>query len=75
MITAMRFFKKNKMNDSEFKSQIINEFQKSRTGAIMRCAEIVFDLGRKDLAKQIFDVTHIDRKKFEEIKTNILINK
>jgi hypothetical protein len=43
-------------------------FLKSRTGAILRCAEIMIDSGRKDLAKQILTATHIDRQRLTELK-------
>jgi hypothetical protein len=52
----------------EHDTQIRDEFLKSRNGAIVRCASIMVDSGRKDLAKQILSTTHIDRKQFEEIK-------
>jgi len=42
-------------------------FLNSRNGAILRCAEIMVDSGRKDLAKQILSTTKIDRKRLEEI--------
>jgi hypothetical protein len=45
-----------------------NAFLQSREGAIVRCASIMFDSGRKDLAKQILETTKIDRNKFEKIK-------
>jgi len=48
--------------------QIRDTFLKSRTGAILRCAEIMVDSGRKDLAKQILTTTHIDRQRLDELK-------
>jgi len=42
-------------------------FIKSRNGAILRCAEIMVDSGRKDLAKQILNTTHIDLKQLARI--------
>jgi len=42
-------------------------FLKSRNGAILRCAEIMVDSNRKDLAKQILSTTKIDRKRLAEI--------
>ena len=55
------------------KSEQVNEIQeafiKSREGAILRCAAIMVNLKRKDLAKQILETTRIDRKRFEELKT------
>jgi len=43
-------------------------FLKSRSGAILRCAEIMVDSGRKDLAKQILTTTHINKEKLAEIR-------
>ena len=43
-------------------------FLKSRNGAILRCAEIMIDSGRKDLAKQILTTTHINKEKLIEIR-------
>ena len=43
-------------------------FLKSRNGAILRCAEIMVDSGRKDLAKQILTTTHINKEKLAEIR-------
>jgi len=48
--------------------EIRETFLKSRNGAIIRCASIMVDSGRKDLAKQILSTTHIDKTRFEEIK-------
>jgi len=56
------------MHEQEHKKQIQETFLISRNGAIVRCASIMVDSGRKDLAKQILETTHIDKKKFEEIK-------
>jgi len=56
------------MSDQDNTKQIRDEFLKSRYGAIVRCASIMVDSGRKDLAKQILDTTKIDRTRFEEIK-------
>ena len=42
-------------------------FLKSRNGAILRCAEIMVDSGRKDLARQILSATKIDRSRLAEI--------
>ena len=50
-------------------TQIQETFLKSRNGAIVRCASIMVDSGRKDLAKQILETTHIDRKRLSEIKS------
>ncbi|MDR2941742.1 MAG: hypothetical protein LBV17_04025 [Treponema sp.] len=52
----------------EQSTQIRDEFLKSRNGAIVRCASIMVDSGRKDLAKQILSTTHIDKNRFAEIK-------
>jgi len=49
--------------------QIRNIFQISRTGAILRCSEIMIDSGRRDLAKQILSTTHIDRNRLAELKS------
>jgi hypothetical protein len=57
------------MGERENIQQIRETFLKSRTGAIMRCSLIMVNSGRRDLAKQILSTTKIDRKKFEEIKT------
>ena len=56
------------MNDQENIEQIKDIFLKSRDGAIVRCAGIMVDSGRKDLAKQILTTTKIDKNRFEEIK-------
>jgi len=56
------------MNEQENTEQIKDTFLKSRDGAIVRCASIMVDSGRKDLAKQILTTTKIDRNKFEELK-------
>jgi len=48
--------------------QIKKVFQISRTGAILRCSEIMIDSGRKDLAKQILSTTRIDRDRLAELK-------
>jgi len=53
---------------NEYKEQIKDEFLKSRNGAIVRCASIMVESNRKDLAKQILSTTKIDRKEFEKIK-------
>jgi len=55
------------MSDEHTK-QIQETFLISRDGAIVRCASIMVDSGRKDLARQILDTTHIDRDRFEQIK-------
>jgi hypothetical protein len=54
--------------DNEHDNQIRDEFLKSRNGAIIRCASIMIDSNRKDLAKQILSTTQIDQKRFNEIK-------
>jgi len=56
------------MSEQEEKTQIKDAFLKSRNGAIVRCASIMVDAGRKDLAKQILSAMQIDRSRFEEIK-------
>jgi hypothetical protein len=53
---------------AEHTTQIRGEFLKSRNGAIIRCAGIMVDSGRKDLAKQILTTTKIDRDRLEIIK-------
>jgi hypothetical protein len=52
----------------EDNKQVRDTFLKSRAGAILRCAEIMVDSGRKDLAKQILATTHIDRQRLIELK-------
>jgi hypothetical protein len=52
----------------EHDQQIKDEFLKSRDGAIIRCASIMVDSGRKDLAKQILLTSKIDRNQFEKIR-------
>jgi hypothetical protein len=52
----------------EDNKQVRDTFLKSRAGAILRCAEIMVDSGRKDLAKQILTTTHIDRQRLIELK-------
>jgi len=56
------------VNEQDNIQQIQQTFLASRNGAIVRCASIMVDSGRKDLAKQILSTTKIDKKKFEEIK-------
>ena len=56
------------MSEHEHTKQIQDTFLKSRNGAIVRCAAIMVDLKRKDLAKQILETTKIDRGRFEELK-------
>jgi len=56
------------MSEQEEKIQVKETFLKSRNGAIVRCASIMVNSGRKDLAKQILSTTKIDRSRFEEIK-------
>jgi hypothetical protein len=53
---------------TEEKQQIRDEFLKSRDGAIMRCASIMIESGRGDLAKQILLTTKIDKDRFTEIR-------
>jgi hypothetical protein len=52
----------------EGSKQARDAFLKSRAGAILRCAEIMADSGRKDLARQILATTHIDRRRLLELK-------
>jgi len=54
--------------DDEHNPQIRSEFLKSRNGAIVRCASIMVESNRKDLARQILSTTKIDRIQFEKIK-------
>jgi len=56
------------MNGQEEKTQVKEAFLKSRDGAIVRCASIIAEAGRKDLAKQILRATKIDKNRFEKIK-------
>ena len=53
---------------NEQKKQIMDNFLKSRNGAIVRCAAIMVDSGRKDLAKQILSTAHITRYRLAELK-------
>jgi len=48
--------------------QARDAFLKSRAGAILRCAEIMADSGRKDLARHILSATRIDRQRLLELK-------
>ena len=57
------------MSDHEDYDQIRDAFLKSRSGAILRCATIMVDSGRKDLAKQILVTTNIDRNRLNELKS------
>jgi aspartate/glutamate racemase len=58
------------MGDQREDAKLIRDiFLKSRTGAILRCAEIMIDLNRKDLAKQILSTTNIDRRRLVELKS------
>jgi len=57
------------MSDDENNKQIRDEFLKSRSGAIVRCASIMIESNRKDLARQILLTTKIDKNKFNQIKT------
>jgi len=56
------------MNEDGQKKQIHDAFLKSRDGAIVRCASIMIDSGRKDIARQILETTRVDRKRLEELK-------
>ena len=56
------------MNGQEDTKQIQEAFLKSRDGAIVRCALIMINSGRKDLAMQILETTRIDRDRFNELK-------
>ena len=56
-------------NDQESIRETKEVFIRSRNGAILRCAEIMVDSGRKDLAKQILTTTHIDRNRLTELKS------
>jgi len=53
---------------SENDNQIRDEFLKSRNGAIVRCASIMIQSNRKDLARQILSTTKIDKKQFIQLK-------
>jgi hypothetical protein len=64
----VRLIRKAAMSGQENKKQIQDAFLKSRNGAIVRCAAIMVNLKRKDLAKQILATTKIDKNKFEELK-------
>jgi very-short-patch-repair endonuclease len=56
------------MSDRQEDKQIRDAFLKSRAWAILRCAEIMADSGRKDLARQILSATNIDRQRLFELK-------
>ena len=56
------------MSEQDNKDQLQDTFLKSRNGAIVRCASIMMNLKRKDLAMQILQATNIDRQRFEELK-------
>ena len=57
------------MGDRQEDSKRVRDaFLKSRAGAILRCAEIMADSGRKDLARQILTTTQIDRRRLLELK-------
>jgi len=56
------------MIEPENTQKIKETFVKSRTGAIIRCAAIMVDSKRSDLAKQILSTTKIDRRAFDEIR-------
>jgi hypothetical protein len=45
-----------------------NTYERGRMEAACRCAAIMIDEGRTDVAKEIFSVIKIDRNKFNEIK-------
>jgi hypothetical protein len=49
------------MSDNDETEQLREIFLKERNLAILRCAEIMVNSGRKDLAKQIISVTKISR--------------
>ena len=53
--------------EQESLRQISDAFLKSRNGAILRCAGIMVDSGRKDIARQILSTTKIDRARLAEI--------
>ena len=55
-------------HETKHNKQIKDEFLKSRNGAIVRCASIMVESNRKDLARQILSTTKIDRTQFEKIK-------
>lgn len=56
------------MSEHGQENQIHDVFLKSRDGAIVRCAAIMVQLKRNDLAKQILAATRIDRERFNELK-------
>ena len=60
------------MNDEEQAAarELRSAFLMSRTAAILRCAEIMVDENRKDLARQILKTTNIDRDKLDRLKAN-----
>ena len=61
------------MDNNQESLRLLKEvFLKSRNGAVLRCAEIMVDSGRKDLAKQILSTTQIDRARLAEIMSQDL---
>ena len=56
------------MSELEDIKQIQDAFLKSRDGAIVHCASIMINTGRKDLAKQILEAMRIDLNRFKELK-------
>jgi hypothetical protein len=49
-----------------------NTSGRGRMEAACRCAAIMVDEGRADVAKEIFSVIKIDRNKFNEIKKALI---
>jgi hypothetical protein len=59
----------NENTDQESIQLTKDVFLKSRNKAVLRCAEIMVDSGRKDLAKNILASAHIDRNRLMELKS------
>jgi hypothetical protein len=49
-----------------------NAYELGRMEAVCRCAAIMMDEERPDVAKEIFGVMKIDRDKFNEIKKSLV---
>ena len=57
------------MGEHEHAKEIRKTFLLSRDGAIVRCASIMVNFGRKDLAKKILETARIDQDRLEALKT------
>jgi hypothetical protein len=52
-------------------SALRSAFEHSRTGAILKCAGILVDSGRKDLAREVLKTTSIDRAQLARLKNGL----